>query len=530
MPKKRSFNFKQLQGSTSSTGTTSKDGNADASPSVNERLSELRKIEGKDAAQKKRELAENVNQKSVPPQLSGILGIPESASPKPKRGIRSRVSNRTPGPAPPGSWLKQPAWTPILAIRGGRRRIRTSGVANDERSRPRQLLRFAHMLDLEDEVSPDLAPSLLHLALKTAAEQWELFDEDDLPALAAELPLRLRTRLLSYIGFYGPAISLSMLETILGGDELVTYLDLAGLVGHSNLTMSRLSKYSKKTPHKPDLAPPEETVLDSWDQDDTLESSLTRNLSTSRFAHLTHLSLSHPPPSISWRDLLSFTKQTPALTHLSLAYWPRPTLTPNLATATVSSQHSPDVTAGGSHFYSGLDQDVNEPSSTLRQLSGNLLRLQWLDLEGCGEWITALAVHTDMSLPGRSFNEHITDTWTKQSSMSSMLINNWKNLTYLNCQQGWLPTISGLKALPRQTMAPSRRKVMDNYLNSFDAFEPHKAEYLEANISAVDRQKAKIWLELEAQVGDTEQKINFTRRAHACKHIVVDHGWTKKGF
>ncbi|EGP89507.1 uncharacterized protein MYCGRDRAFT_108514 [Zymoseptoria tritici IPO323] len=157
MPKKRSFNFKQLQGASS--GKPSTDGN-DGKPTVNERLGELRKIEGKDAARRKRELAENVNQ-----------------------------------------------------------------------SRPAQLLRFAYLLGIEHDPNPfEQSPSLLHLALKTAAEHWDLFDEDDLPALAAELPLRLRTRLLSYIGYYGPAISISVLESMLGGDEAVTQLDLAASI------------------------------------------------------------------------------------------------------------------------------------------------------------------------------------------------------------------------------------------------------------------------------------------------------------
>jgi hypothetical protein len=367
----------------------------------------------------------------------------------------------------------------------------------------------------------------LHLALKTAAEQWELFDEEDLPALAAELPLRLRTRLLSYVGFYGPAISTDVLEALLGGDDAVTYLDLAGLVGHSNLSLSRIVKFSKKALPKSDFVPLKETILDSWDQDDTLEAALAQSLPVSRFAQLSYLSLSHPPSGISWRDLLSLSKQTPALTHLSLAFWPRPTLTPNLTTATVSSQHSPDVTAGGSHFYSGLDQDMSEPASILRQLSSSLLCLQWLDLEGCAEWIPALAAHSGSSLPTIPGTEAFADGWSKHSSVSSIFISNWKNLSYLNCRQGWLPTTSALKVLPRQTMIPARRKILDDYLKSFDPFELHKAEFLECDVSAIERRKAEVWLELEERIFATERKINVTRRAQGCKAITTDHGWAK---
>ena len=67
MPKKRTYNFKQLQGQASPKSKPNGRKDVDSSvSSVNERLGELRKIEGVDAAQKKRLFAESLNQPSVP--------------------------------------------------------------------------------------------------------------------------------------------------------------------------------------------------------------------------------------------------------------------------------------------------------------------------------------------------------------------------------------------------------------------------------------------------------------------------------
>ncbi|CZT25101.1 uncharacterized protein RCC_10830 [Ramularia collo-cygni] len=459
MPKKRHFsNLKQFQGESS--GKPARDGNKDAGPSVNERLNELRKIEGKDAVRKKRELAESTS----------------------------------------------------------------------HQAKPKQLLRFARLAGLEPR-EPDSPPTLLHLALKTAASHWELFDVEDLPELAAELPLPLRLRLLSYLGYYGPPIDMMVLQALVGGSEPMKSLDLAGLVGHGKLTLNRLVKFTKHqaAEQSPQNSP---VVVDSWDQDVTFEAALTMGPSISRFSQLTHISLSHPPTGTSWRDLLSLAKHTPSITHLSLAYWSRPTLTPNLATTTVSSQHSPDVTAGGSHYYSALDQDLTEPASILRQLSASLLYLQWLDLEGCTEWIPALAFHADIIEPEpTSASEDTTsDPWSRRIATPSLFISTWKNVTTLLVGQGWLPTVPGLKALPRQTMTAYKSRCLEDYLKSFDPLELRKAELDEADIFGVEKRQADVWLEIEERAIAAERRINAIRRVQACKPIVFDHGWERKVF
>ena len=376
MPKRRNYNFKQLQGSSSSKPTSNKNGNDINSPSVNERLSDLRKLEGKDAAAQKRQLADSVNLRSVPPEVRGILGVPDSAPPRPKvAGLRTRERLRTPGPAPPKSWLAgNSGWPLNLAMRGARRGMKKGTNASD-RSRPKQLLRFSRLTGLVDD-GVDMKPSsLIHITLKTIAKSWDSIEEEDYPALP-EIPLRLRLKLISYIDFYGPPLDLGELQALLQGSEDIQHLDLAGLVGHGGLTLKKIMRLLDR---RTEMAPsnPEETIAESWDANESFEAALRPTLQISRFSQLTHLCLSHPAPSVLWRDLLALSKATPQVTHLSLAYWPRPTLTPNLATASVTSQHSPDVTAGGSHYYSTLDEDMTEPASLLRQLSGNLLCLQW---------------------------------------------------------------------------------------------------------------------------------------------------------
>lgn len=519
MPKKRS-NLKQFQGSSSSSGKQSTANNGNNSPSVNERLSELRRLEGKDAVQKKAELAESSNARSVPPSLRGILGIPDSAPPKPKRGVRARFPDRTrtPGPAPPASWTKRPGWSPLMGLRTGKRRFMKSGAADDDRDRPDELMRFALMIDKHGEANDQRPPSLLHASLKTAAKQWSLFDEEDYPALT-ELPLRLRLRLITYIGFYGPALDIHEIEALTQGNESLSQLDLAGLIGHGNLNVSRLTKFAKQQAPKSDTS--DEDVLESWDQDGTFEAALRAPPATTRFEHLTYLSLSHPGKAVSWRDLLSLSKQVGTLTHLSLAYWPRPTLTPNLSTATVTSRHSPTVAAGGSHFYSVLDQDMYEPAVILRQLSGNLLRLVWLDIEGCTEWVPALSYH--VKAESTSHMPSRVDDWSSTSSATSVFLSNWKRLSYINCSQGWLPNPLMLRTIAYEGHLGSdvETAIVAKYVERMDSLKvPYPCGSLE-----IHRSHARAWLDMQIRASSTERKINALRRSAHLSHLEFDHGW-----
>lgn len=93
---------------------------------------------------------------------------------------------------------------------------------------------------------------------------------------------------------------------------------------------------------------------------------------------------------INWL-IRSFAKHAPNLTHLSLAYWPIPSLTPNSINTVVQSSHGPDIQYGGTNYYShSLENDFREAADVLRRLADRLPGLQYLDLTGCTEWLRAL--------------------------------------------------------------------------------------------------------------------------------------------
>jgi hypothetical protein len=516
MPKKRNFNFKQLQGSSSSSKPVAPHGDNN-SPSVNQRLSELRKLEGKDAAEKKRILADSVNQRSVPlpPDVRKALGVPDSAPPRPEVGVRTRDRYRTPGPAPPKSWVARSTWTPVLALRSGRRSLKKHTNVK-ERIRPRHLFRFALLAGFDDAVDNEHPPSLAHLALKAIAESWDLFDQEDWPALA-EVPLRLRLEIISYIGMYGTTIDIRDLEALLQGSEGIPHLDLACLIGHSYLTPKKLARLIDKSEQPID--DPQDSVLESWDAEG--ETSLSNLRPTSRFSSLSHLCLSHPGPGASWQDLLWLAKSIPQITHLSLAYWPRPTLTPNLATTTISSGSGPDVTAGGSHYYSDFDQDMAEPASLLRQLSGSLLCLQWLDLEGCQSWMKALESLADA--PRGS-----SDPWAETATMPPVFISNWKKLAYIRCAQGWLPSVAGVEAAERRTGLNVDRIVYGGITKHLKESSGDVSQPLTQDMRDMEKKKARLWLEAEYHTTTALANVNLHRREQGCRPILIDYGWVRR--
>jgi hypothetical protein len=409
---------------------------------------------------------------------------------------------------------------PTLVFRGKRKGGKSAG-GPVERFKPQAVGRFARLTELEnDSRQQQGAGTLLHYALKTVVAQWNMLDEEDYPALA-EFPLQLRLQLLSYMCVHGPGISIEGFEALTQGSDKVTYLDLSGLVGHGTLTLPRLTKRFRPEQTKATSTTTLD-VADSWEDVDAPVSLLDTGLSPSRLSNLTHLSLSHPPPTILWRELLALTKHTHQLTHLSLAYWPRPTLTPNLSTTTVSSQHSPDVIAGGSHIYSTLDQDLNEPAALLRQLSANLLRVQWLDLEGCTHWVPALALLA--SIPELPASASTNDEWsTTGLTASSVFTDTWKNLCFINAAQGWMPTYAGLKALPTQQGISSDRQMVREIMDTLPAIEAETHDQLSR-----EKQKALMWLEAEGRVLFAMRRINNVRRARTLPPVVMDFGWARK--
>ena len=160
-------------------------------------------------------------------------------------------------------------------------------------------------------------------------------------------------------------------------------LDLSGAIGTS-ISFKQLIELVQK----PITSVDDDIVADdgmSWEDNVRISKSPSPTL-----AHVSHLSLSHPGSNVSWARLLAFAKHAPTLSHLSLAFWPIPSLTANATTAVVQSKDR-DIQYGGTNFYShSLDNDFREASDILRRLAGRLYGLEYLDLSGCYQWLRAL--------------------------------------------------------------------------------------------------------------------------------------------
>ena len=315
---------------------------------------------------------------SLPPSLRSILQLPDAPPPRPRPGLRVTGRARGPaGPAPPVSWT----------------RVREQAAGN--RPRNRRILPGGTGAKIE-QLPGIFFPthgSLIHTALKALALNWDWHVQYDQYYLAT-IPIRYKEALLSCIARYSPTgtdkaglvllfLNETELEDATGVDGL-THLDLATSIGH-RLKLKQLKDLigGKKTE-----AGGEETsdvLPESWD---------TPHLQNSpsglpRFHSLTHLSLSHPSNGVTWKGLLDLAPEIATITHLSLAYWSTPTMSPNSATAYRETPQG-NVSFGASNFYSGYDNDWTEAASILRRLSKSTYCLKWLDLTGCFPWVQAL--------------------------------------------------------------------------------------------------------------------------------------------
>lgn len=258
---------------------------------------------------------------------------------------------------------------------------------------------------------------------KLATEWHDMRDiyDDDYFSGPDGLAQHLKTGLLAFLSVYGPPVILIedlevLFRDFMSGDELypgangVSHLHLGyvtnpvrdrkGYKGLANFLFGGdYLRYFAESKHdyvrkNTDL---ETKVPDSWDVEDEEDMEAQPSLSIKtinapRFSSLTHLSFAHAHFA-SWRFLLrDLTPHLTQLTHLSLAYWPQPCLTPNARTATISSPMG-HVDVSATSFYNAMDGDWTEAVAVMQQLGKDLLCLKWLDLEGCsleGGWAQAL--------------------------------------------------------------------------------------------------------------------------------------------
>ncbi len=343
-----------------------KDGEVSA-PSVNELLSHLRKSQAPSSRLSSFDTTQPSLESSIP--LDGHERQPAMQN-------DNRPLRRPPGPAPPPSWSTSTLTSNAVESRN---QLKTTEQKFDEqwqiiRTRPTRLGRCPGF-------DAPVKDSLQHLALKQLAQMWDLhaiYNQHHL----GYLPIQLKYQLLEYIAVHGPERGLTigdlrMLFPTLDEDpdlacnEDVTCLDLSRSIGRS-ITVKQLKSYLKMSRHQsgdPDpLMEPaaDEEDGDSWEACDDAWVHSSISSSPFRFCNLTHLMLSHPPSTISWSDLLSLGPSLATITHLSLAYWPIPCLTPNTVT------------------------DESRAANLLRRFSKATYCLKWLDLEGCYRWLRAL--------------------------------------------------------------------------------------------------------------------------------------------
>jgi hypothetical protein len=270
----------------------------------------------------------------------------------------------------------------------------------------------------------------------------------------SELPTRMKMLLLSYIMVYAkdqqaprnrgqglrPLFSTQHEgEEWLNEDREVTRLDMSGALGHwigfRQLNGELMVSSSKEA--QSSVIKAEGNVPSSWDAESEEESGappipslLKSPVQTLRFENLRFLSLAHPNPgSASWVSLLNLLSHMSTLTHLSLAHWPVPTLTPNAINSRIRhpALRSLTFSYGGTDAYSAYENNWAEASSVLRKLSRVTYCLKWLDLEGCGAWFGALSwdgigpegeIYTS---PGPEWNT------------------SWRNIEWVGLGPGWLP-------------------------------------------------------------------------------------------
>ncbi|KAK5098460.1 hypothetical protein LTR70_002672 [Exophiala xenobiotica] len=406
---------------------------APPSRSVNELLRESRRTKG----QQRVDIAATA---SLHPTLRAVLDMP-APSPPTRTHVRGPARlRRIPGPPPPQSWLADSQHAPessrsmFQQLRWLRARIQQQSSTLPGGKLPKQT-------------------SLEHAVLKAIATNWSWHAEYDNTYLAT-LPVSTRVTLLSYLAVYNEAHWPNPFPLLFPPDceqdelDEVTRLDLANSIGGWATTVKKVEKElvvmnEVATKHVTDRAPPDQAeVPESWEDQPKIAdreprarisavSSMPKMLTSGRFGNLLHLSLavnlasaSAPP---SWASLIALSTHLSQLKSLSLAHWPTPTYTPNAAKGRVRMVNTalpslPNQPFGGTDLYSAFDNDWREAAGILRSLSRNLYCLSWLDLSGCGPWLTALTWHDEKAEAGSA-------EWNGA----------WRNVSNVILGVGWLP-------------------------------------------------------------------------------------------
>jgi hypothetical protein len=546
------------------------------SRSVNDRLAQLRAEQTpRPTIEHRNEIANLATAHSMPPALRQILQIPETAPLQPNiRSRRQRIINgrrAPPGPAAPESWLASSQYAP--AQLRAQKREKANKAAEDMRHTPTRFNKLAKLEDLHPLPTPG---SLVDMALKSMAAHWDQLVEYEQFNLSA-LPPSLKASLLSYLGLYGPkegVTSHDLKVLFLGehelagatGSEEVSRLDLTGLISqcfmindlrrfltrnnHTDTDFVReLEGLSLEANNEQALdhrflsnPEPENLLLESWEEDmDATGPVLAASIIGPRFPNLTRLSLANAGAYASWHQLLLVSPQLSTLTHLSLAHWPTPNETPNSKASFINHNHA-RIPIGGTHIYSAIDDDWQDPASVLRRLSNNTYCLKWLDLEGCNDWLPALIWTDD--------NDRGQDRWTARTfgprghiprgiqapttadpfeELKTAPVvrgpdwnGSWAQVNYINVSQGVIPCdVASLQSRPAGVIAAE----LLFWLREKDVRKRKKnplqyTSQLRKDIHIPD------WIEKEGQARSLASTVRLLRKSAGGSFCTFDHGWS----
>lgn len=390
--------------------------------------------------------------------------------------------------------------------------------------------------------------TLAHACLHTFALHWQALAEYEQHYIPT-LPIALREALLSYLTLYGQRgdLDLTSFKILFQPDDTtgtsewdeVRLLDLTELLSdHFTLTdlgkcLKRPKRPTSQTPAMEDLSIHDEkpgserAVVDSWEDaaDEAAHAPptpLPTILPTPHFSNLSRLSLAHPGAWASWPDLLKLAPSLNKITHLSLAYWPRPSTTPNAATTDMVAKHT-SVALGGSHFYSDLDDDWQEAANILRRLSLHTYSLTWLDLEGCA-WLPALTWRSD-TLQSVSRTEHDPDIWQYHTAAPGPDWNDaWRRVAYIHVFQGWIPAnMPVLQDMPAGIVAVQLMRWLREHRR--DARVAWKLNDEEGDESRPARRAVADWLNREKVARSVKGAIQAVRKTGGGGWCEVDYGW-----
>lgn len=314
----------------------------------------------------------------------------------------------------------------------------------------------------------------------------------------------------------------------------VRFLDLTGLL-NEQFTIRELGKCLKHpiTPLvqdfeklgtgdvRPGKTKQDIAVAESWEEVAEeivmVQPVLAAKLHIPHFTNLTRLSLAHPGQWVSWPDLLRISPHLGKITHLSLAYWPRPSTTPNANTTSMVSNHT-SVALGGSHFYSDLDDDWHEAANILRRFSINTYSLQWLDLEGCN-WLKALTWRSVFlpTTPAPSNEE--SEAWQMHSASPGPDWNDaWRRIVYLNIFQGWIPS-------DHQSLRNMPAGIVPVQLMRWLRENKHKEDVGWRLNSQETGHAVAEWVQREKVARVVGQEIHGIRKTGEGVWCKVDYGW-----